>query len=78
MKIWGFGDHSDYRLRIHQGKDDRWYWHIEDSDGQARLTPPLRGADHGFATYEDAEDAAREVITGLGADFDDLDEVISG
>ena len=76
MKIWGFGDDSDYRLSIHQSeRDGRYYWHIEDAGGNVRLLPPMRGRVHGFDEYEHARADAEEVVNGLGADFDDLEEI---
>ena len=53
----------------------RHLWAIVDATGATRLMPPLRGHNYGWGSREDALADAREVVTGLGANFGDLDEV---
>ena len=79
-------DNSDYGVRpiVTDPKPNRktgvkppvrHLWAIVDATGATRLMPPLRGHNYGWGSREAALADAREVVTGLGANFGDLDEV---
>ena len=77
MRIWGFGDNSDFKLVVKASdhKPDLFHWLIEDASGKIRALPPVAGQFHGFSSIEAAEADAREVVNGLGANFDDLEVI---
>ena len=77
MRLFGFGDHSDYQLVVKPSKSrpGLWHWLIKDGAGFLRAMPPVHGKDRGFDTEEAAIEDARQVVNGLGADFKDLDIV---
>ena len=74
-KLFGFGDHSDYKIKVFKSDSkELWHWKIMDEKGVTRLIPPVHGTFHGFGSPDAAEADAREVVEGLGADFKDLDQ----
>ena len=74
MAIIRLGDNSDYSITFSQSeKNGKWFWVVRDEKGVARLLPPMRGGMRGFSTEERARRDAKEVMTGLGAAYRDLD-----
>ena len=75
MRIFGFGDHSNFRLLVFESdhKPGLFHWLIEDHEGKPRAMPTVIGPAHGFDSHEAAYNDAKEVVDGLGADIRDLD-----
>ena len=75
MTVLRFGDNSDFTVHFKEGDNGLWHYVIRGADDRARLIPPVAGPKHGFETELAARIDFEEVIAGLGADPDDLEEV---
>ena len=76
MTVLRFGDNSDYTVQFEQSESNGlWHYVIRNEVGRAKLLPTIGGQDHGFVTEAEARDDFDEVLTGMGANPDDLEEV---
>ena len=62
MKIWPWRTAEDYTIHVSQGTRKKWRWTLL-HNGDAVALSPVKGWD----TAEEARDAARTVLDGIGA-----------
>ena len=63
MKIFGWGSNENYQIHVTKGAKGRFRWTIL-KHGDAVALSPVKG----WATFEEARDAARAFLDGVGAD----------
>ena len=75
MGMLRWGDNSKYGV-VHKRSENygRWYRRLVDETGRSRALMSLGGYPAGFATEDESRADAREVVEGLGAQYQDLTE----
>ena len=63
VKIFGWLSSSDYQIHITKGTRGKYRWTVL-NHGDAVALSPVKG----WATWEEARDAARAFLDGVGAD----------